>query len=138
MSKDTEVIKLSIREAIVDGYSEIEQLKDELHHWWARREGKLGPDSTVISMRVRDLCQDLEAVEAPDIASIPDEIAESRVSANLCVGSIRRDIRCRNAEAKLRLAVKALRRGGLGELAEKIKGDTLRLPMIFPTAYGRA
>jgi hypothetical protein len=135
MPKKMEVLMLSVREAIVDGYSEIEQLNAEIHQWWMRRGPKLGPDSAVISMRVRDLCRDLEAVEAPDVTSIPDEIAECRVRANVCVDSHSRDVRCGNAEAKLRPAIAALRRGGLGELAEKIRNDTLRLPLVFSAAH---
>ena len=135
MWKNKEVLKLSVREAITDGYSEIEQLKLEIHQWWIRRGPKLGPDDTTTSMRVRDLCRNLEEVRAPSLASIPNEIAEVEVSASICVGTPGRGARCENAEAKLRPAIAALRRGGLGELAEKIKSDTLRLPLVFPAGY---
>jgi hypothetical protein len=138
MPNDMAVLELSVRDAVVEGYSEIERLRSEINHWWMRRGPKLGPDNTIISMRVRELCRNLEAIKAPDVALIPDEVADCQVRARLCVGSHSRSARCENAEAKLQLAVAALRKSGLGELAEKIREDTLRMPLVFPAVYDPA
>jgi hypothetical protein len=82
------------------------------------------------------LVKDLEKLSPPDVATLPADIAEREICANICADRKSRDLRRDNALAKLRPAVAALRRGGCTDIAEVVYKDISRIDsQHIPVAY---
>ena len=127
---------MSVREALEQSYTEISNIRGEIIAWLKVKGPKRSRDFTISTQRLEWVVEDLSRVHTPDLATLPLEVGNVEVCANINLAGKSRTTRLDNAYAKMRPALVQLRKANLAEWSTKIEEDlnainTFRIPGAF-------
>ena len=127
---------MSVHEALRQSYTEISVIRNEITAWLRVRGPKSRRDVTIITQKLEWAVEDLNKISTPELATLPKEIANTEICANIEVSSKSRMTRVENVSAKLRPVLVQFRKHDIKSWIEIVEKDCSRLDNLYvPSAY---